>query len=79
MFSEEGSNRKACEIDVFKNFCDFVQDLGTTQGKNSRIIFIIILLLYIRHRLDMKKCDWSKAFNQFSIACELYMINAILH
>lgn len=32
LFSEEGSNRKACEIDVFKNFCDFVQDLGTTQG-----------------------------------------------
>ncbi|CAH3108445.1 unnamed protein product [Porites lobata] len=31
LFSEEGSNRKACEIDVFKNFCDFVQDLGTTE------------------------------------------------
>ncbi|KAK2565544.1 hypothetical protein P5673_010661, partial [Acropora cervicornis] len=31
LFSEEGSYRKACEIDVFKNFCDFVQDLGTTQ------------------------------------------------
>lgn len=54
LFSEEGSNRKASEIDVFKNFCDFVQDLGTTQGKNSRVLFIIILLLYIRHRLDMK-------------------------
>ena len=23
LFSEEGSNHKACEIDVFKNFCDF--------------------------------------------------------
>ena len=54
LFSEEGSNHKASEIDVFKNFCDFVQDLGTTQGKNSRVLFIIILLLYIRHRLDMK-------------------------
>ncbi|XP_067027006.1 uncharacterized protein [Acropora muricata] len=32
LFSEEGSNHKASEIDVFKNFCDFVQDLGTTQG-----------------------------------------------
>ncbi|PFX24927.1 hypothetical protein AWC38_SpisGene10459 [Stylophora pistillata] len=32
LFSEEGSNHKACEKDVFKNFCEFVQDLDTTQG-----------------------------------------------
>ena len=25
----------------------------------------------------MKKSDWSRAFNQFTIACELDMINAI--
>lgn len=39
LFSEKGSNRKACEIDVFKNFCDFVQDLGTTKGKNSSYLY----------------------------------------
>lgn len=44
LLSEEGSNRKACEIDVFKNFCDFVQDLGTTDGKNSKVIFIVIVI-----------------------------------
>ena len=43
LFSEEGSYRKACEIDVFKNFCDFVQDLGTTQGKNPREKRVIIV------------------------------------
>ena len=25
----------------------------------------------------MKKSDWSRVFNQFTIACELDMINAI--
>ena len=54
LFSVEGSNRKACEIHVFKNFCEVLQDLGTTQGKSSRVIFIIILLLYIRDRHAMK-------------------------
>ena len=33
------------------------------------------VLLYIR--LTMKESDWSRAFNQFTIACELDMINAI--
>ena len=44
LFSEEGSNKKACEIDVYKNFCDYVQDLGTTKGTtaNSKVIVIII-------------------------------------
>ena len=28
-------------------------------------------------RLTIKKSDWSRAFNQFAIACELDMINAI--
>ena len=53
-FSEQGSNRKACEIDVFKNFCDFVQDLGTTQDKNQRVIFVITLFLYNRYILAIK-------------------------
>ena len=37
-FSPDGSNRKACETDVYKNFCDFVQDLGTTEGTYSNVI-----------------------------------------
>ena len=31
----------------------------------------------IIHQTPYKKSDWSRAFNQFTIACELDMINAI--
>ena len=31
----------------------------------------------IIHETQNEKCDWSRAFNQFTIACELDMINAI--
>ena len=29
------------------------------------------------HQTHYEKFDWSRAFNQFTIACELDMINAI--
>ena len=38
---------------------------------NSLVIQIII------HQTHYEKSDWSRAFNQFTIACELHMINAI--
>ena len=31
----------------------------------------------IIHQTHYEKSDWSSAFNQFTIACELDMINAI--
>ena len=31
----------------------------------------------IIHQTHDEKSDWSRAFNQFTIACELDMINAI--
>ena len=31
----------------------------------------------IIHQTHYEKSDWSRAFNQFAIACELDMINAI--
>ena len=31
----------------------------------------------IIHQTHYEKSDWSRAFNQFTIACELDMINAI--
>ena len=31
----------------------------------------------IIHQTQYEKSDWSRAFNQFKIACELDMINAI--
>ena len=41
------------------------------QFNHSRINYIII------HQTHYEKSDWSRAFNQFTIACELDMINAI--
>ena len=38
---------------------------------------IIINLIIIIHQTHYEKSDWSRAFNQFTIACELDMINAI--
>ena len=37
----------------------------------------IIINLIIIHQTHYEKSDWSRAFNQFTIACELDMINAI--
>ena len=34
-------------------------------------------LYIIIHQTHYEKSDWSKAFNQFTIACELDMMNAI--
>ena len=34
-------------------------------------------LICIIHRTHYEKSDWSRAFNQFTIDCELDMINAI--
>ena len=36
-----------------------------------------IITLVIIHQTHYEKSDWSRAFNQFTIACELDMINVI--
>ena len=35
------------------------------------------LFYIIIHQTPYEKSDWSRTFNQFTIACELDMINAI--
>ena len=35
-----------------------------------------VILDIIIHQTHYEKSDWSRAFNQFTIACELDMINA---
>ena len=35
------------------------------------------VIIIIIHHTHYEKSDWSRAFNQFTIACELDMINAI--
>ena len=37
----------------------------------------IIITIDIIHQTHYEKSDWSRAFNQFTIACEFDMINAI--
>ena len=39
--------------------------------------FIYLLIFIIIHQTHYEKSDWSRAFNQFTIVCELDMINAI--
>lgn len=34
-FSEDGSNLKAKEIDIYKNFCDYLQDLEMIEGEEQ--------------------------------------------
>ena len=40
--------------------------------KHAEVLNDIII-----HQTHYEKSDWSRAFNQFTIACELDMINAI--
>ena len=40
----------------------------------ARAVQIINLII---HQTNYEKSDWSRAFNQFTTACELDMINAI--
>jgi len=37
----------------------------------------VIIIIIIIHQTHYEKSDWSRAFNQFTIACELDMINVI--
>ena len=65
------------------NLCGFHRMLGLIS------IFIVTfsrkIIIYhkgrltniIIHQTHYEKSDWSRAFNQFTIACELDMLNAI--
>ena len=46
--------------------------------KFLNFIYILnILSFFIIHQTHYENSDWSRAFNQFTIACELDLINAI--
>ena len=78
--SEIGQDLKECEtkpqlvnqqcvVYQFKcNLCDTGSYVGYTRGH---------LYYIITHQTHYEKSDWSRAFNQFTIACELDMINVI--
>ena len=54
-------------MDIFLN-CTSSTHIGESICNISEIII---------HHTHYEKSDWSRAFNQFTIACELDMINAI--
>ena len=43
----------------------------------ARQTCLLLITYIITHQTHYEKSDWSRAFNQFTIACELDMINAI--
>ena len=45
--------------------------------KTSHFVFKLATNVIIIHQTHYEKSDWSRAFDQFTIACELDMINAI--
>ena len=47
----------------------------TARGRERRRRLTIITIII--HQTHYEKSDWSRAFNQFTIACELDMINVI--
>ena len=50
------------------NYCHFWYSSGW---------FCVAIITIIIHRTHYEKSDWSRAFNQFTIACELDMINVL--
>ena len=63
--------RREARFDAsIKLFCEF--GLKGLNFYTKPCLSIIII-----HQTHYEKSDWSRAFNQFTIACELDMINAI--
>ena len=46
-------------------------EISVAGGPCNGLTFVIII-----HQTHYEKSDWSRAFNQFTIACELDMITA---
>ena len=52
-----------------------LRNQGNQVASQCRWLFPIYFIII--HQTRNEKSDWSRAFNQFTIACELDMINAI--
>ena len=67
----------------YRNNCKRFEPGHHFKSRLSMIVHVNILLNsthindIIIHQTHYEKSDWSRAFNQFTIACELDMINAI--
>ena len=66
--TEQCHNLKVNIYTCMLYICPLSSNHLTIQEKLTNIII---------HQTHYEKSDWSRAFNQFTIACELDMINAI--
>ena len=48
--------------------------IGFPEGNFCHRVQILVIII---HQTRYEKSDWSRAFNQFTIACELVVINVI--
>ena len=70
MISKKRLLKIRCVIVAWLFILLIVMSFCTDSHEIRTIIFII-------HQTHYEKSDWSRAFNQFTIACELDMINVI--
>ena len=61
------------ELELKKVFCK----RPPNASQNTYLYDKTVIRPIIIHQTHYEKSDWSRAFNQFTIACELDMINAI--
>ena len=76
------------ETIIGRGFCDTINNQGhgpqptltstliipdITETESNKLFIILIII----HQTHYEKSGWLRAFNQFTIACELDMINAI--
>lgn len=79
VFGEDGSNHKEKEIDIFKYFCDFLQDSDELQGKvySCRFIMNIQQKLCLNTTDDTRCCGFPVLTTSFCmpyIAYNTYMV-----
>ena len=60
---------------ICHNCVDILSSKHTYRLMRACIVFQLFYIII--HQTHYEKSDWSRAFNQFTIACELDMINAI--
>ncbi|XP_068691204.1 leucine-rich repeat-containing protein 61-like isoform X2 [Montipora foliosa] len=71
---ENLSNPGGASRSIFSDI-EFPRALGRSKALVTRMTTSVIIIII--HQTHYEKSDWSRAFNQFTIACELDMINVI--
>ena len=54
-----------------------MDEIGIMQYSKYSDLHVLQVNIIIKHQTHYEISDWSRALNQFTIACELDMINAI--